>query len=242
MDPRQIQQRFLDAFATGGSKASEPGETLLSGQTSSQQRADAFQAAFGQREIKAPSNRAKTWRLNAAKAQAKRLNPAELFSLQEHLDRGTPYSEMPLWAIESGVIVPTQSEKVRQASLDKTTDTTIAERQEVFNFFQAQIGSLVALAELETLRGSVFLEAELDKAIEKFGADQIFDALREQAPEAAMAYETQLKVREAKAAVAAEEAQAKISEEQTRADLAQAKSALEALRLDQLERMTEIDE
>lgn len=217
---QNTDQLFIDAFGGTGKQGAQP----IGAQVSPDTRIDYFQAAFGQAESKLPDTRHKTWRLNTVKAS--RLSFSELMDLEEHRVANTPYTDLPLWLIESGVVAPTNEEKARQSKLDKETNTTISERKEIFDAFQAQIDVLAAFATKESLKESVFLESELQKTVERYGAEEVMSALREQAPQAAMHIETFTKVRQAEAKQAALELEKSNSEDVVRAEIKAAQEAI----------------
>lgn len=197
-------------------------------------RTKLFEQAFST-QAELPKPNFQNWRVNNAKAS--KLNFSELMLLNEFVEAGVPYQNLPSWVRDSGAIEVDAEEKRRQDNLTKETGLNLTERQTVFNALLAEVEALAELSENPIVKDSSVLLETFDHTAKRFGIGSVMDELQEKFPNAAEAFVKKLKVRDAEER-ALETDQTSI--EAARADIAEAKKKL--LVLDALERGEEVND
>jgi len=202
-------------------------------QESKEDRTRLFEQAFAGDGKPLPKPSFSSWRVNNNKAS--RLSFSELILLNDFVEAGVPYADLPAWIRDSGVLEVEKDEKKKQEQLTKETGLDLSERQTVFNAFKAQTEALAELSENPIVKDTDVLMMQFDNTAGRFGLDQLMDELQQKFPNAAEYFSKKLTVRQA-------EAEAKKAQQQqqaaTRKDLETAK---QRLLLDAIERNAEVE-
>lgn len=210
---------FLDAF---GGDSPQGGQAVGQGRTLDERTA-MFVSSF-KSETELPKARRVDWVLNTV--ASRKLSTGELFQLQDHLDRGTQWADLPHWIREGNYVSPDKRTKQREAQLTEETGYTTTERQAIFNAFNAETAALAAMTKSELLRDSQVLNWELQKMFDRFGEGQVMDELKAIDPEAALFLTSKLKVqREEAKIIEAQQSEATSIREEIQA----AQAAIEAM-------------
>ena len=156
-----------------------------------------FEQAFTA-ETALPKPNHNNWRVNNSRAS--RLSFQELMLLNEFVEAGVPYQDLPSWVIDSGVIEVDRDEKKKQEQLTKETGLDLTQRKTLFNALQARTEALAELSENPLVRDTDVLINTFDMTAEKFGLDAVMAELKDRFPNAAKYFDRKLTVRNAEAA------------------------------------------
>ena len=202
---------FLQVF---GGKSPEKDAASSGKSVSPDERARLFADAFKAEPKAAPKpHLGQNWRINNTKARG--LSFTEQYALGELAD--VPYRDLPDWVRDGGYAEPSADEKRHQKQQFAETGLTQTERNAVFDVFAAQIGAFAVMSERETLRDSDALDYELASTINRWGQEQVMEALKEASPKAAEYFVAKLQFQAAEAKAAAAK-NAELAKEQTVAD------------------------
>lgn len=156
-----------------------------------------FEQAFTA-ETALPKPNHNNWRVNNSRAS--RLSFQELMLLNEFVEAGVPYQDLPSWVIDSGVLEVDRDEKKKQERLTKETGLDLTQRKTLFNALQARTEALAELSENPLVRDTDVLINTFDMTAEKFGLDAVMTELKDRFPNAAKYFDRKLMVRNAEAA------------------------------------------
>ena len=120
--------------------------------------------------------------------------------LNEFVEAGVPYQDLPSWVIDSGVLEVDRHEKKKQEQLTKETGLDLTQRKTLFNALQARTEALAELSENPLVRDTDVLINTFDMTAEKFGLDAVMAELKDRFPNAAKYFDRKLMVRNAEAA------------------------------------------
>ena len=200
---------------------------------SKEERTKLFEQAFAADNTPLPQPNFSSWRVNNNRAS--RLSFQELILLNDYVEAGVPYADLPAWIRDSGVLEVEKEERDKQKELTKETGLDLTERQTVFNAFKAQTEALAELSENPIVKDTDVLMMQFDNTAGRFGLDQLMDELQQKFPNAAEYFSKKLTVRQAEVEAKKEQQQQQAS---TRKDLETAK---QRLLLDAIERNAEVD-
>ena len=215
---------FLDAFA---GKSEAQGRAEQGKQLSPDQRAEAFQVAFGKPAEK-PLPTAlvgENWRWDMSKLS--KLPPAQAYVLGQY--DGVPFRELPAWVIDGNYVKISAEEKKYQAEMLKETGYTQSERNQLIDHAAAHIGALGDMLQREALQGTKALESEIDRVIQRFGQEEVMAMLEEIDPAGAAELIKVQQVRATTAAAKDELELVSIQEAQVRQEIKDAQAAIQAM-------------
>ena len=223
---------FLKAFTgTAPSEEKPPGIKPLD----HQHRADLFRAGFGYEQLTDPRpHLGQTWKLDAVKAKKAGLGFAELFQLSDL--EGTPYDQLPQWAISLGVCIPSKEVADREKKLTQETGLSTVERKQAERNFEVRMEILLDFLNRPGLSNTDIPLKELQSNIERYGEEAVMAGLREMSPEGAELFSMKLRAERAeqaaqKAAQLAEKSEL-TEEERTREEIKEAQRQIAAMNAD----------